>query len=77
MEFEKLKKIVADTLTVDPDTITMDTRFVEDLGADSLDLFQIVLAIEQEFEITVDDSQFEKITTIGSAVEEIKKTIHG
>lgn len=77
MEFEKMRKIVADILNVDPATITMETRFIEDLGADSLDLFQIVLAIEDEFEITVEDSQFEKITTIGTAVEEIKKSING
>lgn len=77
MEFEKMRKIVADILNLDPETITMETRFVEDLGADSLDLFQIVLAIEDEFEITVEDSQFEKITTVATAVEEIKKTING
>ena len=76
MEFEKMRKIVADILNVDPETINMETRFIEDLGADSLDLFQIVLAIEDEFEITVEDSQFEKITTLGSAVEEIKKTLN-
>ena len=77
MEFEKLRNIVADILNLDPSTIKEDTRFIEDLGADSLDLFQIILAIEDTFEITVEDSQFENIKTIGSAVEEIKKSIHG
>lgn len=77
MEFEKMKNIVADILNIDPETITPDTRFVEDLGADSLDLFQIILAIENKFEITIEDSQAENIKTVGSAVEEIKKTING
>ena len=77
MEFEKLKNIIADILNVDPDTITPKTRFIEDLGADSLDMFQIILAVEDKFEITIDDSQVESIQTVGGAVEEIKKSING
>lgn len=73
MEFEKIQGIIADVLNVDAGTITMDTRFIDDLGADSLDLFQIVMEIEQAFQITIDDSAAEKISTVGDAVEEIKK----
>ena len=73
MEFEKIQGIIADVLNVDAGTITMDTRFIDDLGADSLDLFQIVMEIEQAFHITIDDTAAEKISTVGDAVEEIKK----
>ena len=73
MEFEKIQNIIADVLNVDAGTITLDTRFIDDLGADSLDLFQIVIQIEEAFQITLDDSVVEKIETVGDAVEEIKK----
>ena len=53
MEFEKLKKVIADVLNVDPDEIGMDSTFVDDLGADSLDVFQIVMGIEEEFDIEI------------------------
>ncbi|MBR2696593.1 MAG: acyl carrier protein [Parasporobacterium sp.] len=75
MEFEKIQNIIADVLNVDPETITMETTFIQDLGADSLDLFQIVMQIEEEFHITIDDSAAEKISTVGDAVEEIKKIV--
>ncbi len=77
MEFEKLRDIVAEVLNVDPDEITMETKFIDDLGADSLDVFQIILAIEEQFEITIEDSQAENIQTVGDAVEEIKKSVNG
>ena len=51
MEFEKLKKIIAEVLNVDEEEITMETTFVDDLGADSLDIFQIIMGIEEEFDI--------------------------
>lgn len=73
MEFEKIQNIIADVLNVDPATITPETRFIDDLGADSLDLFEIVMQIENAFHITIDDSAAEKISTVGDAVEEIKK----
>ena len=73
MEFEKIQGIIADVLNVDADTITMDTKFIDDLGADSLDLFQIVMQLEETFHIMIDDSAAEKISTEGDAVEEIKK----
>lgn len=72
MEFEKLKKVVAEVLNVDPDEITMDTTFVDDLGADSLDVFQIIMGIEEEFDIEIPAEKAEKITTVEEAVELIK-----
>lgn len=75
MEFEKLKKVIADVLNVDPDEITMDTTFVDDLGADSLDVFQIILGIEEEFDIEIPAEKAEKISTVEEAVELIKAAI--
>ena len=72
MEFEKLKQIIADVLNVDPDEITMTTTFMDDLGADSLDVFQIIMGIEEEFDIEVPPEKAEKITTVEEAVELIK-----
>ena len=76
MEFEKLKKIISEVLNVDEDEITMDTTFVDDLGADSLDVYQIVMGIEEEFDIEIDNDQAEKIVTVGDAVEQIKNAIN-
>ena len=53
MEFEKLKKIISEVLNVDEDEITPDTTFVDDIGADSLDVFQIIMGIEEEFDIEI------------------------
>lgn len=72
MEFEKLKEIIAEVLSVDKDEVTMDTTFTDDLGADSLDVFQIIMGIEQEFELTIDTDDVEGIKTVGDAVELIK-----
>ena len=71
MEFEKLKKIIAEVCDVD-DKITMDSTFKDDLDADSLDVFQIVTAIEDEFELEISDEDAEKIVTVGDAVEQIQ-----
>ena len=76
MEFEKLKKVIADVLNVDPDEITMDTTFVDDLGADSLDVFQIILGIEEEFDIEIPNEQAEKIITVADAVEQIRNAVN-
>ena len=76
MEFEKLKKIIAEVLNVDPDEITMETTFVEDLGADSLDVFQIIMGLEEEFDIEIPNEQAEKIVTVGDAVEQIKAAMN-
>lgn len=72
MEFEKLQKIIAEVLNVDEDEITMETTFVDDLGADSLDVFQIIMGIEEEFDIEIATEDAEKIATVGDAVEQIK-----
>lgn len=75
MEFEKLKKVIAEVLSVDPDEITMDTTFTDDLGADSLDVFQIIMGIEEEFDIEIPTEKAESITTVEEAVEMIKSAI--
>ena len=72
MEFEKLKKVIAEVLNVDPEEITMDTTFMDDLGAASLDVFQIIMGIEEEFDIEIPAEKAEKITTVEEAVELIK-----
>ena len=72
MEFEKLQGIIADVLNVDASDITMETTFVDDLGADSLDIFQIIMGIEEEFAIEIDNDDAEKIVTVGDAVEQIR-----
>ena len=75
MELEKLQKIIAEVLNVDSHEVTMETTFVEDLGADSLDIFQIIMGIEEEFDIEIPTEQVEKIVSVGDAVEEIKNLI--
>ena len=72
MEFEKLQQIIAEVLNIDPEEITMETTFVDDLGADSLDIFQIIMGIEEEFDIEIDNDDAEKIVTVGDAVEQIR-----
>ena len=72
MEFEKLQEIIADVLNVEAGDITMETTFVDDLGADSLDIFQIIVGIEETFDIEIDNDDAEKIVSVGDAVEQIK-----
>ena len=72
MEFEKLKEIIIDVLNVMEEDITLETTFVDDLGADSLDVFQIIMGIEEAFDIEIDNEDAEKIVTVGDAVEQIK-----
>ena len=76
MEFEMLKKVIAEVLNVDPEEITMDTTFMDDLGADSLDVFQIIMGIEEEFDIEIPNEEAEKISTVADAVEQIKNAIN-
>ena len=73
MEFEKLQDIVADVLNVQKEDIRPETTFVDDLGADSLDIFQIIMGIEEEFDIEIDNDEAEKIVTVQDAVDQIKK----
>ncbi len=75
MEFEKLKQIIAQILNVDPEEITRETTFLEDLGADSLDVFQIVMGIEEEFDIEIPSEDVEHITTVEEAVNLIKDSM--
>ena len=76
MEFEKLQKIVAEVLNVEPEEETMASTFVDDLGADSLDVFQIIMGIEEEFDIEIPSEVAEKIATVGDAVEQIKNALN-
>lgn len=76
MEFEKLKKIIAEVLNVDENEITMETTFVDDLGADSLDIFQIIMGLEEEFDVEIANDDAEKIVTVGDAVEQIKNSLN-
>jgi len=72
MELEQVKKILAEQFSMSEDDITMDTSFVEDIGADSLDLVELVMALEQEFDLEIDDEEVENIKTVGDAVRYIK-----
>lgn len=76
MEFEKLKKIICEVLNANEEEITLDTTFVDDLGADSLDIFQIIMGIEEEFDIEIPNEEAEKIATVGDAVEKIKSSLN-
>lgn len=76
MEFEKLQTIISEVLNVGEDEITMDTTFVDDLGADSLDIFQIIMGIEEEFDIEIANEDAEKIISVGDAVEQIKNALN-
>lgn len=77
MELDKVKAIITEVLNVEEDIITEDTTFVDDLGADSLDVFQIIMGIEEEFdiEIEIENEDVEGIKTVGDALEEIRKSI--
>ena len=76
MEFEKLQSIIAEVLNIDADEVTMDTTFVDDLGADSLDVFQIIMGIEEEFDIEIPNEAAESIVTVADAVEQIKNALN-
>ena len=76
MEFEKLQKIISEVLNVDEDEITMETTFVDDLGADSLDVFQIIMGIEEEFDIEIANEEAENIVTVADAIEQIKNAMN-
>ena len=76
MEFEKLQGIIAEVLNIEPEDVTMAATFVDDLGADSLDIFQIIMGIEEEFDIEISNEDAEKIVTVGDAVEQIKNAVN-
>ncbi|QUI22948.1 acyl carrier protein [Vallitalea pronyensis] len=76
MEFEKLVAIISEFTNIDEDKITKETKFVDDLNVDSLDLVQIIMAVEEEFDIEIDNEQAEKIVTVNDAVEAINSEIN-
>jgi acyl carrier protein len=69
MIFEKVRDIIAEQLGIDPDEITMESSFIDDLGADSLDIVELIMALEEEFDIEIPDEDAEKIKTVGDVVE--------
>ncbi|MBE5849434.1 MAG: acyl carrier protein [Lachnospiraceae bacterium] len=75
MELEKLKKIITEVLNVDVSEITMDTKFIDDLGADSLDVYQIIMGVEEEFDIEINVDDAESIVTVADAIEQIRNAI--
>ncbi len=72
-EFERVKSVIVDQLGADEASITMDSSFVDDLGADSLDIVELIMGLETEFDIEIPDDQAEKISTVGDAVNYIKE----
>lgn len=75
MELEKLCSIIAEVLGIDAEEIEESTAFVEDLGANSLDIFQIIMRAEEEFDIELDIESADRIASVGEAAKEIKKAI--
>ena len=71
-EFERVKSVIVDQLSVDEGEVTMEASFVDDLGADSLDVVELIMGLETEFDIEIPDEDAEKISTVGDAVEYIK-----
>lgn len=70
--FEKVKNIIVDQLSLEPEEISMESSFIDDLGADSLDIVELVMALETEFDLEIPDEEAEKISTVGDVVEYIK-----
>ena len=71
-EFERVKNVIVDQLSVDAEELTMEASFVDDLGADSLDVVELIMGLETEFDIEIPDEDAEKIGTVGDAVDYIK-----
>ena len=72
MVFEKVRDIIVDQLNVDEDEVVMEASFIDTLGADSLDLVELMIAMEEEFEMTIPEEDIDKITTVGNVVEYIE-----
>lgn len=75
MIFEKVKSIIADELGIEEDSIELDSDLAEDLGADSLDAVELIMAIEEEFEIEIDDSSAQKIKTVQDIVDYLEDLV--
>ena len=70
--FEKVKKIIVEQLNVSEDSVTKEASFIDDLGADSLDVVELIMALEEEFDMEIPDSDAEKISTVNNVVEYIR-----
>lgn len=75
MELEKVRKIIAEILNVDPEEVKPESSFIEDLGADSLDVFQIIMGIEEEFDMEISSEAAEKVVTVEEALELIRSAV--
>ncbi len=73
--FDKVKEIIIEQLGVAETAITMEASFIDDLGADSLDIVELIMALEEEFDLEIPDSDAEKVVTVGDVVEYIKENI--
>lgn len=73
MVFDKVKQIISEQFSISEDEVSLSTSFMDDLNADSLDVYQVIMAIEEEFEIEVSNEEAESVSTIGDVVEYIKK----
>jgi len=71
--FEKMKEILVEQLGVNEEDITLEASFIDDLGADSLDIVELIMAMEEEFDIEISEEDAESISTVGSALEYIKE----
>jgi len=72
MIFDKVRDIIVEQLGVDAEEVTLDSKFIDDLGADSLDIVELIMALEEEFDMKIPDEDAEKISTVGDVVEYIK-----
>ncbi len=72
MIFEKIQKIISEQLGIDSNEIKLESSFIDDLGADSLDIVELIMALETEFDIEIPDEEAEKVKTVGDVVEYIK-----
>ncbi|WP_054740552.1 acyl carrier protein [Cellulosilyticum ruminicola] len=73
MVFDKVRQIISEQFNISEDEITLLTSFVDDLNADSLDVFQVIMAIEEEFEMEISNDEAEKVSTVGDVVDYIKE----